>query len=140
MTKMIAINGFGRIGRGVLRAIIERGADDIEVVAINDLAPADNIALLLKFDSVHGRLQTPVMIEGDTLVVGTRKIRLTAIRNPEDMPWADVDLAMECTGFFTARDQAARLLEGGAKRVLISAPGKDADKTVVYGVNHQDLT
>lgn len=140
MTIRIAINGFGRIGRGVLRGILERGADDIEVVAINDLAPAENIALLLKYDSVHGRLSAPVTVEGNALIVGGRKIRLTAIRNPEDLPWTDVDVALECTGIFTARDQAARLLKGGAKRVLISAPGKEADKTVVYGVNHQGLT
>ncbi len=140
MTIKIAINGFGRIGRGVLRALIERSAEDIDVVAINDLAPAENIALLLKYDSVHGRLQTPVSVEEDALIVGNRNIRLTAIRNPEDLPWGDVDIALECTGIFTARDQAAWLLEGGAKRVLISAPGKDADKTVVYGVNHHGLT
>lgn len=140
MTIKIAINGFGRIGRGVLRAIIERGADDIDIVAINDLAPAENIAHLLKYDSVHGRLRTPVLVEGETLFVGNRRIRLSAIRTPEDLPWADVDIAFECTGLFTARDQAARLVQAGAKRVLISAPGKGADKTVVYGVNHQALT
>ena len=140
MTIKIAINGFGRIGRGVLRAIIENEAADIDVVAINDLAPADKVALLLKYDSVHGRLGMPVTVDGDALIVGDRTIRLTAIRNPEDLPWADVDIALECTGIFTARDQAARLLESGAKRVLISAPGKDADKTVVYGVNQASLT
>lgn len=140
MTIKVAINGFGRIGRCVLRAIIERRAEDIDVVAINDLAPAQNIAHLLKYDSVHGRLRTPVLAEDDMLIVGHRRIRLTAIRNPEDLPWADVDIALECTGLFTARDQAARLLKGGAQRVLISAPGKDADKTVVNGVNHSDLT
>lgn len=140
MTTKIAINGFGRIGRGVLRAIIERGMTDVEVVAINDLAPPANIAHLLKYDSVHGRLQTPVLVEGDTLFVGGRRIRMTAIRDPQDLPWADVDIAMECTGLFTDRDAAAKLLQSGANRVLISAPGKGADRTVVYGVNHQDLT
>ena len=117
MTLKIAINGFGRIGRGVLRALIEQGAQDIEVVAINDLAPPTNIAHLLKYDSVHGRLRETVSVEGDTLVVGQRSIRLTAIRNPEDLPWGDVDIAYECTGLFTARDQAARLLQSGSKRV-----------------------
>ncbi len=140
MTIKIAINGFGRIGRGVLRAIIERGMNDVEVVAINDLAPPENIAHLLKYDSVHGRLRTPVLVEGDTLFVGGRKIRMTAIRDPQDLPWADVDIAMECTGLFTDRKAAKKLLDSGAGRVLISAPGKDADRTVVYGVNHQDLT
>jgi len=140
MTLKIAINGFGRIGRGVLRALIEQDAQDIEVVAINDLAPPKNIAHLLKYDSVHGRLRDTVAVEDDTLVVGHRRIRLTALRNPEELPWEDVDVAYECTGLFTARDQAARLLENGSKRVLISAPGKDADRTVVFGVNHADLT
>ena len=139
MTLKIAINGFGRIGRGVLRAMVETGCSDIEVVAINDLAPAENIAHLLKYDSVHGRLRERVAIEGDLLIVGNRRIRLTAIRTPEDLPWHDVDIAYECTGLFTSRDQAARLLQNGSKRVLISAPGKDADRTVVYGVNHRDL-
>lgn len=140
MTIKIAINGFGRIGRGVLRAILERGMNDVEVVAINDLAPPENIAHLLKYDSVHGRLGAPVLIEGDTLFVGGRKIHMTAIRDPQDLPWADVDIALECTGLFTDRKAAAKLLDSGARRVLISAPGKGADRTVVYGVNHQDLT
>ncbi|MCP9483383.1 type I glyceraldehyde-3-phosphate dehydrogenase [Shimia sp. CNT1-13L.2] len=140
MTIKIAINGFGRIGRGVLRALLERGDSDIEIVAINDLAPAATIAHLLKFDSVHGRLNTLVRIEGDLLIVGDQNIRLTACRNPEELPWGDVDIAYECTGFFTSREQAARHLQNGSKRVLISAPGEDADRTVVYGVNHKDLT
>ena len=140
MTVKIAINGFGRIGRGVLRALIEQGGNDIEIVAINDLAPPTTIAHLLKFDSVHGRLKTPVRLEGDCLLVGSRRIRLTAIRNPKDLPWQDVDVAYECTGFFTARDTAALHLQNGSKRVLISAPGQDANRTVVYGVNHADLT
>lgn len=140
MTLKIAINGFGRIGRGVLRALIERGDSDVEIVAINDLAPAQNIAHLLKFDSVHGRLQTSVQVEGDVLIVGNRRIRLTALRNPDDLPWGDVDVAYECTGLFTDRDAAALHLQNGSKRVLISAPGKNADKTVVFGVNHNELT
>lgn len=140
MTMKIAINGFGRIGRGVLRALIESGNSDIEIVAINDLAPPGNIAHLLKYDSVHGRMRERVTVEGDVLLVGQRTIRLTAIRNPEDLPWADVDIAYECTGLFTDRAAAARHLENGSKRVLISAPGKGADRTVVYGVNHADLT
>ena len=140
MTLKLAINGFGRIGRGILRALIERGEDDIEIVAINDLAPPETMAHLLKYDSIHGRLKTPVRVEGGDLQVGERHIRMTAIRNPEDLPWQDVDVALECTGLFTERDKAARHLRNGSKSVLISAPGKNADRTVVYGVNHQDLT
>ena len=140
MTIKIAINGFGRIGRSVLRALIERDDSDIEVVAINDLAPAENIAHLLRYDSVHGRLGAHVWVEGDVLHVGARAIRLTAIRNPEELPWADVDVAYECTGLFTDRTAAARHLANGSKRVLISAPGKGADRTIVYGVNHTELT
>lgn len=140
MNTRIAINGFGRIGRGVLRALIEQGRGDVDVVAINDLAPADHIAHLLKYDSVHGRLKETVIVDGDMLVVGDRRIRLTAQRNPEDLPWQDIDIAYECTGLFTARNQASRHLQNGSKRVLVSAPGKDADRTVVFGVNHADLT
>ncbi|UYV38306.1 type I glyceraldehyde-3-phosphate dehydrogenase [Rhodobacteraceae bacterium D3-12] len=140
MTLKIAINGFGRIGRGVLRALIERDDSEIEIVAINDLAPPKNIAHLLKYDSVHGRVGVPVSIESDILSVGARTIRLTSIRNPEDLPWTDVDIAYECTGLFTERAAAARHLRNGSKRVLISAPGKSADRTVVYGVNHAELT
>lgn len=139
MTVKIAINGFGRIGRGVVRAIVEGGHDNVEIVAINDLAPAATIAHLLKYDSIHGRLGTPVRFEDGCLVVGSRRIRLTAIRNPEELPWQDVEVAYECTGLFTARQSAARHLKNGSKRVLISAPGADADRTVVYGVNHSDL-
>ncbi len=140
MTLRIAINGFGRIGRGVVRALIERGDSDVEVVAINDLACVENIAHLLRYDSVHGRLGAHVWVEGDVLHVGARAIRLTAIRNPEELPWADVDVAYECTGLFTDRTAAARHLANGSKRVLISAPGKGADRTIVYGVNHTELT
>ena len=140
MTIRIAINGFGRIGRGVLRALIENGVSDVEVVAINDLSPPETIAHLLKYDSVHGRLRAEVRVEGDTLLVGAQSIRLTAIRDPAELPWQDVDIAYECTGLFTDRDKAALHLQNGSKRVLISAPGKDADRTIVYGVNHMDLT
>ncbi|MFW8595688.1 type I glyceraldehyde-3-phosphate dehydrogenase [Cribrihabitans neustonicus] len=140
MTLKIAINGFGRIGRGVLRALLESGAEDVEVVAINDLAPAETLLHLLKYDSVHGRLTVPATISGGRLKAGRHDIRLTAERNPEDLPWQDVDVAFECTGIFVSRDTAARHLKNGSKRVLISAPGKEADRTVVYGVNHMDLT
>lgn len=140
MTLNIAINGFGRIGRNVLRAIIENDVNDVNVVAINDLAPAETLAHLLRFDSVHGRLNAEVTVEGDVIKVGNQSIKLTAIRNPEELPWDGVDIAYECTGIFTARDKAALHLKNGSKRVLISAPGKDADRTVVYGVNHGDLT
>ena len=140
MTLKIAINGFGRIGRAVLRALVERGESDIDVVAINDLAPAQTIAHLLKYDSVHGRIKERVSVLGDILLVGERSIRLSALRHPEDLPWHDVDIAFECTGLFTDREAAARHLRNGSKQVLISAPGADADRTVVYGVNHGDLT
>lgn len=140
MTVKIAINGFGRIGRGVLRALIESGVEDMEVVAINDLAPPETMAHLLKYDSIHGRLSADIQVAGDRMSVNGHSIRLTAIHTPEELPWQDVDIAYECTGLFTARDQAARHLANGSKRVLISAPGKDADRTVVYGVNHGALT
>ncbi|SHI61743.1 glyceraldehyde-3-phosphate dehydrogenase (NAD+) [Shimia gijangensis] len=140
MTLKIAINGFGRIGRGVLRALLESGANDIEVVAINDLAPAETIAHLLKYDSVHGRLKCSVKVAGDSLQVAGKTIRLTAIREPENLPWGDVDIAYECTGLFTTREKAALHLKNGSKRVLISAPGQDVDRTVVFGVNDADLT
>lgn len=140
MTLKIAINGFGRIGRGVLRALLENNVQDIEVVAINDLSPPETLVHLLKYDSVHGRLKTPVFLSGDEIRAGHHTIRLTAIRNPEELPWQDVDVAYECTGLFTARDKAALHLKNGSKRVLISAPGQDADRTVVFGVNHMDLT
>ncbi|MCB6177804.1 type I glyceraldehyde-3-phosphate dehydrogenase [Rhodobacter sp. Har01] len=140
MTVKVAINGFGRIGRNVLRAIIESGRTDIEVVAINDLGPVETNAHLLRFDSVHGRFPGTVTTGEDWIDAGRGKIKVTAIRNPEDLPWANVDIAMECTGIFTARDKAALHLKNGSKRVLISAPGEGADKTIVYGVNHGTLT
>ena len=140
MVTKVAINGFGRIGRGVLRAAIERRITGLQIVAINDLAPISHLAHLLKYDSVHGRLDASVLVEGDTLFVDGQPIRVTALRDPAELPWQDVDIAMECTGLFTAHDRAAAHLRNGSKRVLISAPGAGADRTVVYGVNHQDLT
>ena len=142
MTTKIAINGFGRIGRNVLRALEESGREDLEVVAINDLSSTDNLAHLLKYDSVHGRFGGTVSHTDSTLNIGKGDIQVTAIRNLEDQNWADnnVDIVMECTGIFTARDAAAKHITAGAKRVLISAPGKNADKTIVYGVNHDILT
>ncbi len=140
MTTKVAINGFGRIGRNVLRAIIESGRTDIEVVAINDLGPVETNAHLVRYDSVHGRFPGTVTVDGDTIDVGRGPIKVTAIRDPKELPWADVDIAMECTGFFTAREKAAMHLENGSSRVLISAPGANADKTIVYGVNDDSLT
>ncbi|MEM1365737.1 MAG: type I glyceraldehyde-3-phosphate dehydrogenase [Pseudomonadota bacterium] len=140
MAVKVAINGFGRIGRNVLRAIYESGRTDLEVVAINDLGPVETNAHLLRYDSVHGRYPGTVTVNGDSINLGRNDIRVTAIRDPKELPWSDVDIALECTGIFTARDKAAMHLENGSKRVLISAPGKGADKTIVYGVNHDVLT
>ncbi|MFQ5623710.1 MAG: type I glyceraldehyde-3-phosphate dehydrogenase [Paracoccaceae bacterium] len=140
MSVKVAINGFGRIGRNVLRAIVESGRDDIEVVAINDLGPIETNAHLMRYDSVHGRFPGEVTVAGDTMDVGRGPIRVTAIRNPEELPWGDVDVALECTGIFTARDKAAIHLKNGSKRVLVSAPGAGADKTIVYGVNDDMLS
>ncbi len=141
MAVRVAINGFGRIGRLVLRSILEHGRKDIEVVAINDLGPVETNAHLLRFDSVHGRFPGEVKVDGDKLIINGKTILCTAIRDPKDLPHRelDVDIAMECTGIFTARDKAALHLDAGAKRVLISAPGDNADLTVVYGVNHDKL-
>ena len=140
MTVKVAINGFGRIGRNVLRAIIESGRTDIDVVAINDLGPVETNAHLLRFDSVHGRFPGTVTTTATTIDVGRGPIEVTAIRNPADLPWAHVDIVMECTGIFTSKEKCLAHLENGAKRVLISAPGDGADKTIVYGVNHHTLT
>jgi glyceraldehyde 3-phosphate dehydrogenase len=142
MSVRVAINGFGRIGRLVLRSIIETGRTDIEVVAINDLGPAATNAHLLKYDSVHGKFPASVAVEGETIVVNGKPIAVTAIKDPATLPWGamNIDIAMECTGIFTARDKAAAHLTAGAKRVLISAPGENAHKTIVYGVNHGALT
>ena len=142
MAVKVAINGFGRIGRNILRAIVESGREDIEVVAINDLGPVETNAHLLRFDSVHGRFPHQVTVEGDTISVGRGKIKVTAIKNPAELPHAalGVEIALECTGIFTARDKAAAHLTAGAKRVIVSAPADGADLTVVYGVNHDKLT
>ncbi len=142
MTVRVAINGFGRIGRNILRAIAESGRNDIEVVAINDLAPVETNAHLLRFDSVHGRFPGVVKTGPDTIDVGRGPIKVTAIKDPATLPHKDlkVDIALECTGIFTSKDKASAHIAAGAKRVLISAPGDGADLTVVYGVNHDKLT
>lgn len=142
MAVKVAINGFGRIGRNVLRAIIESGRTDIEVVAINDLGPVETNAHLLRFDSVHGRFPATVTVDGDTIDVGRGPIKVTAIRDPKDLPWGElgIDIAMECTGIFATKEKASLHLEAGAKRVLVSAPAAGADKTIVFGVNHASLT
>jgi len=142
MSLKLGINGFGRIGRNVLRALIESGRTDVEVVAINDLAPAETNAHLLEFDSVHGRLGRRVVVDGDTMDAGTGPIRVTAMRNPADLPWSDVDIVLECTGIFRSIDAVQPHLENGSSAVLISAPasGSPKPKTVVYGVNHKTLT
>jgi glyceraldehyde 3-phosphate dehydrogenase len=142
MSVRVAINGFGRIGRNVLRAIVEAGRKDIEIVAINDLAPVATNAHLLRFDSVHGRFPGEVKVNGEAIDCGTGPIKVTAIKDPTQLPWKalGVDVAMECTGIFTSKDKAKMHLDAGAKRVLISAPAEGADLTVVYGVNHEKIT
>jgi len=140
MTVKVAINGFGRIGRNVLRAIVESGRTDIEVVAINDLGPVETNAHLLRYDSVHGRFPHVVTTTADTIDAGRGPIKVTAIKNPAELPWSDVDIIMECTGIFTSKAKVQAHLSTGAKRVLISAPGEGADKTIVFGVNDHVLT
>ena len=142
MTVKVAINGFGRIGRNVLRAIIESGRTDIEVVAINDLGPVETNAHLLRYDSVHGRYPKEVKVSGDTIDAGTGPIKVTAIKNPAELPHKalGVDIALECTGIFTSKEKAKAHLDAGAKRVLVSAPADNADLTVVYGVNDDKLS
>jgi glyceraldehyde 3-phosphate dehydrogenase len=142
MPVRVAINGFGRIGRNVLRAIAEAGRKDIVVVAINDLAPVETNAHLLRFDSVHGRFPGEVKVQGDSIDCGTGPIKVTANKDPTQLPWKDlgVDIALECTGLFTSKDKASMHLTAGAKRVLISAPADGVDLTVVFGVNHDKLT
>src|SRR5262245_5343591 len=145
MAVRVAINGFGRIGRNILRAIAESGRRDIQIVAINDLGPVETNAHLLRYDSVHGRFPGEVKVEGDSIDLGnfgTGKIKVCAERDPSKLPWKElgVDIAMECTGIFTARDKASAHLTAGAKRVLVSAPADNADATIVYGVNHETLT
>jgi len=141
MTVKIAINGFGRIGRLVLRSIMESGRNDVTVVGINDLATSEANAHLLRFDSVHGRFEGDVKVSGNKLVVNGHEILMTQTKDPTQLPWKDlgVDVAMECTGLFTKKEDAAKHIAAGAKRVLISAPGTDEDLTVVYGVNHDKL-
>ncbi len=142
MAVRVAINGFGRIGRNILRAIVESGRTDIEVVAVNDLGPVETNAHLLRFDSVHGRFPKDVKVEGDHIVVDGKPIRVTAIKDPATLPHGEmnIDIALECTGIFTSRDKAAAHLTAGAKRVIVSAPADHADYTAVYGVNHDGLT
>ena len=142
MSTRVGINGFGRIGRNVLRAIVEGGRKDIVVVAINDLAPVATNAHLLRFDSIHGRFPGEVKVDGDSIDCGTGPIKVTAIKDPAQLPWRelDVDIALECTGIFTSKDKASAHLKAGAKAVLVSAPADGVDLTVVYGVNHDKLT
>ncbi len=138
----VAINGFGRIGRLVLRAALESGRDDIEFVAVNDLAPAEQNAYLLEYDSVHGKLPMDVKVDGEYIIVGNHKIKCIAERDPSKLPWDElgIDVVMECTGLFTAAEKARVHLDCGAKRVLVSAPSAGADKTIVFGVNQDTLT
>jgi glyceraldehyde 3-phosphate dehydrogenase len=142
MSTRVGINGFGRIGRNVLRAIVEGGRKDLVVVAINDLAPVATNAHLLRFDSIHGRFPGEVTVDGDSINCGTGPIKVTAIKDPAQLPWRElgVDIALECTGIFTSKDKASAHLKAGAKAVLVSAPADGVDLTVVYGVNHDKLT
>jgi len=142
MAVRVSINGFGRIGRNVLRAIYESKRTDIEVVAINDLGSVESNAHLLRFDSVHGRFPGEVTVDGDSIDIGRGKIKVTAVRDPNTLPWKDlgIDIALECTGIFSAKAKATSHLTAGAKRVLVSAPSDGADATIVYGVNHKTLT
>jgi glyceraldehyde 3-phosphate dehydrogenase len=141
MSVRVAINGFGRIGRNILRAVVEAGREDIEVIAVNDLAPVETNAHLLRYDSVHGRFPGEVTVKGDTINCGNGPIKVTAIKDPTQLPWKalGIDVALECTGIFTTKEKAAAHLTAGAKRVLISAPAEGVDLTVVYGVNHDKL-
>ncbi|MCH7693339.1 MAG: type I glyceraldehyde-3-phosphate dehydrogenase [Proteobacteria bacterium] len=142
MAVRVAINGFGRIGRLVMRAIIESRRNDMQVVGINDLGPVETNVHLLKYDSIHGRLDIDVKVDGDIMDVGQGPVKVTAERDPGKLPWKDlgVDVTLECTGLFTDRQSAAQHLTAGAGKVLISAPAKEVDLTVVFGVNHHKLT
>ena len=142
MSVKVAINGFGRIGRNILRSIIENKNDNIKVAGINDLGPIETNAHLLKYDSVHGILNRDVIINGSDLDVGTGPIKVTSERNPENLPWKelDVDVVLECTGIFTSKEKAQQHITAGAKKVLISAPASGVDLTVVYGVNHKKIS
>jgi glyceraldehyde 3-phosphate dehydrogenase len=141
MAVRVAINGFGRIGRNILRAIVESGRKDIEVVSINDLGPVETNAHLLRYDSVHGRFPAEVKVSGDSIDVGRGPIKVTAIKDPSQLPHKElgIDIALESTGIFTSKDKASAHLTAGAKRVLISAPGENSDLTVVYGINDDKL-
>src|ERR1700733_12642579 len=141
MSVRVAINGFGRIGRNILRAVVEAERKDIEIIAVNDLAPVETNAHLLRFDSVHGRFPGEGTVKGDTISVGHGAIKVTAVRDPAALPWRElgIDVALECTGIFASKDKASAHLTAGAKRVLISAPADGVDLTVVYGVNHDKL-
>src|SRR5690606_12384501 len=141
MTVRVAINGFGRIGRLVLRSIVEHARTDIEVVAINDLGPVETNAHLLRYDSVHGRFPGTVTVNGDTIDVGRGPIKVTAVRNPAELPHKElgVDIVLECTGLFTSKEKASAHIAAGAKKVIVSAPAEGADFTVVYGINHDGL-
>jgi glyceraldehyde 3-phosphate dehydrogenase len=142
MALRVAINGFGRIGRLVLRAIVESKRTDIVVVGVNDLGPVETNAHLLRYDSVHGRFPGEVKVDGDLMIVDGHKIKVTAIKDPAQLPHKElgVDIALECTGIFTSKEKASAHLAAGAKRVLVSAPCDGADRTIVYGVNHNTLT
>jgi glyceraldehyde 3-phosphate dehydrogenase len=140
MAVKVAINGFGRIGRNVLRAIVESGRTDIEVVALNDLGPVETNAHLMRYDSVHGRFPGTVTVKGDSIDVGRGPMKVTAERDPKALPWKEVDIALECTGIFTDHAKAAMHLENGSKRVIVSAPCSGADKTIVFGVNDKALS
>jgi glyceraldehyde 3-phosphate dehydrogenase (phosphorylating) len=142
MAVRVAINGFGRIGRNIVRAIFESGRKDIDVVAVNDLGPVETNAHLLRYDSIHGRFPHDVSVSGDTISIGKSQFKVTAIKDPAQLPWKGlgIDIALECTGLFTSKEKASAHLAAGAKRVLVSAPADNADLTVVYGVNHDKLT
>jgi glyceraldehyde 3-phosphate dehydrogenase len=138
MAVRVAINGFGRIGRNILRAIVESGRTDIQVVAANDLGPVETNAHLLRYDSVHGRFPHDVTVNGDTITAGNQTFKMTAVKDPSQLPHKElgVDIVLECTGIFTSKEKASAHLAAGAKKVIISAPGEGADKTIVYGINH----
>ena len=140
MAALVGINGFGRIGRNILRAAAESNRNDVQVIAVNDLASVDHLAHLLEFDSVHGRYRGEIRTGNDFIDIGSGAIKVTAVREPEALPWHEVGIAMECTGRFTARSEAARHLQTGSGKVLVSAPTSDADRTVVFGVNHAGIT
>ncbi len=138
MAVRVAINGFGRIGRNILRAIVESGRTDIQVVAVNDLGPVETNAHLLRYDSVHGKFPHEVKVDGDTITAGNQSFKVTAVKDPAQLPHKElgVEIVLECTGIFTSKEKASAHLTAGAKKVIISAPGEGADKTIVYGINH----